>query len=39
MPRKCEICVTNRGEDSAVLAARLEEIKGDLIRRNQKEFS
>ena len=35
---KCDIPVTNCGEDSAVLAARVNEIAGDLVRCNLKEF-
>ena len=38
MTYRCEIRITNCGESPAVLTARVDEIAGDLVRRNQKEF-
>lgn len=36
---RCEIRVTNKGEDPAVLAAAVEEITGDLVRGMCRDFS
>lgn len=35
---KCEIRVTNRDDDPAVLATAVDEISIDFLRRSQKEF-
>lgn len=36
---RCEIRVTNKGDDPAVLAAAVDEITGDLVRGMCREFS
>jgi hypothetical protein len=39
MNNRCEIRVTNRGDDPAVLAAAVDEITGDLVRGMCRGFS
>ena len=39
MNHKCEIRVTNRGDDPAVLASHVDEITGDLLRCMCRELS
>ncbi len=39
MNDKCEIRITNRGDDPAVLAAAVDDITGDLLRGMCREFA
>lgn len=39
MTHRCELRITNRGDDPAVLASHVDEITGDLVRGMCREFT